>query len=116
MSPFQSLLVLLTTASSFASGQMPAPESMSRRVGIATVLHLDTVRAERVEAILREAFERQREVRALMGPANDTTSRVVLRSALRAVCEDADRQLVEVLGTDDLEKLINPAARPGASI
>jgi hypothetical protein len=116
MSPFQSILILLTTASSFANGQMPAPESMSRRFNIATVLHLDTIRAERVEAILKEAFERQRAVRELMGPVNDAATRGVLRSAMRAVCEDADRQLVEVLGADQLEKLINPAARAGASI
>jgi hypothetical protein len=116
MSPFQSILVLLTTASSFTNGQMPAPESMSRRVTIATVLHLDTVRAERVETILKEAFDRQRAVRSLMGPVRDQTSRLVLRHAMRAVCQEADRQLVEVLGTDDMDKLFNPAMRPGASI
>lgn len=116
MFAFQSILVLLTTASSFTSGQMPAPESMSRRVTIARILHLDTMRAERVESILNEALVRQRAVRELLGPARDTVSRVVLRGALRAVCEEADRQLVEVLGTDDLDKPINPAGRPGASI
>lgn len=110
MSPFQTILVLLTSASSFAGGQMPAPEGMSRRVAIATVLHLDTLRAERVEAILQEALERQQAVRAQVGAANDTASRVLLRGAMRAVCEDADRQLAEVLNTDDLAKLINPAA------
>lgn len=111
MSTFQSILVLLTSATSFAGGQMPAPDSMSRRVTIATVLHLDTLRAERVEEILQEALERQQAVRAQVGSANDTASRMVLRSAMRAVCDDADRQLAEVLGTDDLQKLINPAAR-----
>jgi hypothetical protein len=116
MSPFQSILVLLTSATSFGSGQMPAPESMSRRVAIATVLHLDTLRAERVEAILEEAFQRQQAVRAQIGSANDTASRVLLRGAMRAVCEDADRQLTEVFGTNDLEKLFNPNARPGMLI
>jgi hypothetical protein len=110
MSPFQSILVLLTSASSFSSGQMPAPDSMTRVVTIATVLHLDTLRAEKVEAILEEAFQRQQAVRAQMGAVRDSTSRTVLRAAMRAVCEDADRQLAEVLGAQDLENLINPAA------
>jgi hypothetical protein len=105
MSLFQSILVMLASASSISSGQMSAPEAISRRVAIATVLHLDSLRAGRVEAILQQAYERQRAVRAVMGPVNDPVTREVLTGAMRAVCEDADRQLAEVLGPDVIENI-----------
>jgi hypothetical protein len=75
--------VLLTTASSFTTGQMPAPESMSRRVTIATVLHLDTCVPSGWNDP-EEAFERQRAVRSLMGPS--TRLRASCSQAMRAVC------------------------------
>ncbi|HEX7560180.1 MAG TPA: hypothetical protein VF386_13345, partial [Usitatibacter sp.] len=82
----------------------------------AAILDLDTARAQVVEAILENAQIRIRAAREQIGRSADETTRAVTRAAIRAICEDADRQLASVLTGTELAKLKELMAPPPTAI
>jgi hypothetical protein len=99
----RSIFASITLASTTAMAQMP-PEA-PRRIDYAELLNIDTERAGQVEAIMKATHLRMREARAQIGKPTDDTTRSTMHAAMRAIREDADKQLATVLTPDELQKL-----------
>lgn len=106
--------MLRSTAAAFAfatslvhaNGAGPLPVSYAAMIG------LDAPRAQVVDAILENAMTRVAWVRGEMGPANDASSRNVLRAAMDAIIDDTEERLVAVLTPDELQRLKQAMAPP----
>ena len=108
----RSLLAFLAFASAVATAQIPPPGA-ARPVDVIALLDLDQTRAERVRAILKQAYERMRKARAQIGPPTTEAARAAIRAVMRAIGDEADQDLGAVLTDEDLEKLEAALAQPG---
>jgi hypothetical protein len=111
MPRFRSILASLAFTSTVAGAQTPPPDSAPRHVDVATLLDLDSTRAQQVDAILKAAHEKMRAARVQIGRPTDDTTRTMMRAAMDAIRVDTDQQLAAVLSADEMVKL--HAALPG---
>src|ERR1700674_1772654 len=105
MSRFRSILASLAFTSTLAGAQTPSPDSAPHRVDVATLLDLDSARAQQVDAILKAAHEKMRAARAQIGRPTDDTTRTMMRAAMDAIRVDTDQQLATVLSAEEIVKL-----------
>jgi hypothetical protein len=105
------ILTALALASTVATAQ-PIPGQGFNRIDIVKLLNLDEPRGAKVENILQAAHERMRAARAQIGRPMDDTTRATLHAAMKAIRDDTDRQLAEVLTPDELERLMAAMPRP----
>src|SRR4051794_35597523 len=99
------ILTALALASTVATAQ-PIPGQGFNRIDVVKLLNLDEPRGAKVENILQTAHERMRAARAQIDRPMDDTTRATLHAAMKAIRDDTDRQLAEVLTPDELERLM----------
>ena len=112
MSPFRSILASLAFTSAVGSAQTP-PYGAPPRVDVATLLNLDSSRAQQVDAILKAAREKMRAAHKQIGRPTDETTRTMMRAAMDAIRVDTDQQLATVLSAEEIVKLHEAMPRPG---
>lgn len=105
MTIYRSALAALAFTSALTQAQVPGPDRGPPPVNVVAMLNLDSARALVVEAILENAHERVMAAHAQLGLPTDDTTRSVMRAAMQAIRDDADKQLASVLNADELAKL-----------
>ncbi|MGZ5036856.1 MAG: hypothetical protein ACXWG1_18250 [Usitatibacter sp.] len=113
MAIYRSALAALAFTSALTQAQVPGVDGGPPPVNVVAMLNLDTARAEVVEAILENAHERAMAAQAQLGRPTDDTTRAVMRAAMQAIRDDADKQLASVLNADELAKLRQLMPPPG---
>ena len=113
----RSTLAALALTSALAQAEAPQADREPLPLNFAPMLDLDMARAQVVEAILENAHRRILAAREQLGRPADATTRVVMQVAVRAIYDDADKQLASVLTAPELAKLkelMPPPESPGA--
>src|SRR5262249_26465557 len=105
MKTLRSILAFLGFAATVAGAQMPPEASAPPRPDIATMLSIDSERAQKVEAILQSAHVKMRAARESLGRPTDETTRATLHAAMEAIRKDTDQQLLTVLTAEELQRL-----------
>jgi hypothetical protein len=101
----RSTLAALALTTTLAQAEAPQADRVPLPLNFAAMLDLDTARAQVVEAILENAHRRILVAREQIGRPSDATTRVVMQVAMRAICDDADKQLASVLTAPELARL-----------
>jgi hypothetical protein len=96
---------LAVVASTTAFAQADATLAIPPRAQVASVLNLDSRRAQAVEAILADAHARMAVARSHIGAPMDDTSRVALLTAVLLIRYETDAQLASVLSPDEFARL-----------
>jgi hypothetical protein len=105
MRHFRSALAAVALSSGLAGAADPLETSLPSASAIAEVLRRDSQRLEVAFAVLDNARERTAMVRRQLAPVTDPTTRLVMQAALRAINDDALRQLRYLLEPQELERL-----------
>ena len=110
MKKLSPVIAAFAFASAFAAAE-PGPFSPPR-IDPAKLLNLDSARAEKVEAILDNAYERIVEARKQIGRPTDDTTRATMHAAMHAIRSETESLLSQVLTADELATLHAAMPRP----
>jgi hypothetical protein len=102
MASLRNLFASLLVSSSAAVAQSQDFNPLGPEVAI--VLELDGARAGQVNAILHRARVRMASARDQIGEPIDAQSYAILVAAMETIAADADRQLAEILTSEEMEK------------
>jgi len=105
MNTLRSIFAFLGFAATVAGAQMPPEASSPPRPDVATMLSIDSERAQKVEAILQSAHVKVRAARESLGRPTDETTRAALHAAMEAIRIDTDQRLLTVLTAEELQRL-----------
>jgi|SRR5450631_517600 len=112
----RSALAALALTSVLSQAEVPQADRAPLPMNFAAILDLDTARAQVVEAILENAQIRIIAAREQIGRSPDETTRSVMRAAVEAICDEADKQLASVLTRAELARLKELMAPPPTAI